>query len=169
MSMFKNPPTTAEIAAFRALNKDFDMRLVDWAFKMLESGHDTEALRILSGETTPFNQFEIQTLVDQALQELGITPIPHRDAAAKTLASIRVQEALDGKSSTEATLSELSRLYVELNHHPDIQNFYLLHFASKDLKNNDVQWYWPDANKDNIDQVVKDYFRSWITAHPGNI
>ena len=130
--MLKNPPTTAEIAAFRALNKDFDMRLVDWVLNMLESGHDTEALRILSGETTPFNQFEIQALVDQALQNLGIAPISNIDDAAKMLVSVRVQETFDYNTSIEATLSELYQLYIELNHHPDIQDFYLLHFASED-------------------------------------
>jgi hypothetical protein len=167
--MFKNPPTTAEIAAFRALNKDFDMRLVDWALNMLGSGHDTEALRILSGETTPFNQFEIQTLVDQALQEFGIAPIPSISDAVKTLASVRVQETFDGSTSIEVALSELSQLYIELNYYPVIQDFYLLGFASKDLKNHNMQWYWPNANKENIDKVVNDYFRSWIAVHPINI
>ena len=41
-------------------------------------------------------------------------------------------------------------------------NFYRLFYAKGDLAVDDVQWYWDGANKENIDQVIKEQFRKWL-------
>ncbi|MFZ4464691.1 MAG: hypothetical protein ACOYN5_12650 [Bacteroidales bacterium] len=51
--------TTAEILAFKALNRNIDKTWVDWAVDMLIAGYDTENLTILAGESEPFNQFQM--------------------------------------------------------------------------------------------------------------
>ena len=38
-------------------------------------------------------------------------------------------------------------------------DFYFLYFAKDDLIAADVQWYWDDANRDNIDQIIKERFQ----------
>lgn len=64
--------TTAEILAFKALNRDIDKAWVDWAVDMLIAGYDSEHLTILAGESEPFNQFQIQELADKVLAELQL-------------------------------------------------------------------------------------------------
>jgi hypothetical protein len=64
--------STAEILAFKALNRDVDKTWVDWAVDMLIAGFDTEHLTILAGESEPFNQFQMQELAEKVLVELQL-------------------------------------------------------------------------------------------------
>jgi hypothetical protein len=66
------PPSTKEILAYRTPNRVVDERWVDWAVSMLEQGYDTPHLRVLAGESPPFNQFEMVALADRAFEELGL-------------------------------------------------------------------------------------------------
>jgi hypothetical protein len=158
--------TTLEVAAFRKLGRNVDSRWVDWAVSMLEQGANSDSLCSLAFETKPFNPFEMAELVDNALKELNVVSIPTVESAARIIASIRVRQALDGKRPVDAVLMELSELCVDLDHLSDIYDFYLLRFASEDLKANDVQWYWPSATRKNIDEVIKKRFQEWIAMHP---
>ncbi len=63
---------TAEILAFKALNRDIDKAWVDWAVDMLMAGFDTENLAILAGEFEPYNQFQLQNLTTKVLDELRL-------------------------------------------------------------------------------------------------
>jgi len=64
--------TTAEILAFKALNRDVDKTWVDWAVELLMAGYNTEHLTILAGESEPFNQFQMQELANKVLEELQL-------------------------------------------------------------------------------------------------
>ena len=64
--------TTAEILAFKALNRDVDKTWVNWTVDLLIAGFNTEHLTILAGESEPFNQFQRQELADKVLAELQL-------------------------------------------------------------------------------------------------
>ena len=64
--------STAEILAYKALNRDIGRSWVDWAIEMLFAGFETEHLIILAGETEPYNQFKLQELTNKVLSELQL-------------------------------------------------------------------------------------------------
>jgi hypothetical protein len=158
-------PTTNEILARRALSKSIDQRFVDWAVAQLESGADTPHLRMLAGCMPPFNYFEMRQLLDSALRELGLR-LPHdRAAAVQMFAQERIAAVLTGNAQAPEVLAELHDYCIELDYHRDLLDFYLLHNAWTDLQVQKVQWYWPGADRSNIEWVIAGYFRSWLEAH----
>jgi len=58
-------------------------------------------------------------------------------------------------------LSEFKNIYFELDNDPDYQELYLLYNAKEDLEVSEVQWYWEGANRENINQIITDYFIEW--------
>ena len=48
-------------------------------------------------------------------------------------------------------------------------DFYLLHYALDDLRHEDVQWYWPDADKSNIHSIIDERSRRWLAEHPDEV
>ena len=154
--------STAEVVALRSLRRSIDQPFVDWAIGMLTDGRDTPSLRVLAGESPPFNQFEIEALVDRVFEELGLALHSTPAEAARALATVRIKQATAGEDSRSNVLAELAQLHIELDYSPDLQDFYLLHFARSDLQEDDVQWYWPGADRDNIDAIVDERFASWL-------
>ncbi|NRS90814.1 hypothetical protein HNQ02_003761 [Flavobacterium sp. 7E] len=47
----------------------------------------------------------------------------------------------------------------------EYMNFYLLYFAKDDLRDQEYQYYWNDANRENIDQIITEYFKNWKTKY----
>ena len=164
--MQSNIPTTAEILAIRKLGRSVDSRWAEWAISMLENGCNAPSLRILAGETALFNKFEMEELVDRTLDELGLTQHQSHVEAARAYTSVLVQQLLDGRASIDAVLSELTHLCIELGRLQDIYEFYLLHYARKDLQHYETQHYWLGANRQNIDQIIDERCKTWLIANP---
>ncbi len=87
--------STAEILAFKVLNRNIDKIWVDWAVDMLMAGFDTENLVILAGEGEPFNQFYLQDLTTKILDELQLD-YSDKDQTIKNYACYLVDKALNG-------------------------------------------------------------------------
>jgi hypothetical protein len=159
--MTRRIASTPEILAWRALNRSVDESWVDWAVSMLQAGHDTLHLAILAGMTEPFNQFEMIAIVDKALAELGYdwsdTEIVLRHYVADVL-----QRMLAGQITSRDALRGLMELCVELGYPADLYKFYLLYFAQDDLRMSEVQWYWPDATREDIEEVIRQYATQWL-------
>lgn len=107
--------TTAEIVALRALNSPIDVRWIDWAQSMLTEGYDTPTLRILAGELSPFDAWEMRPMVDQTLSELGVALVYDVQDAIVQLATIRSQQIVGGTMSQAEALSELARIHVAVS------------------------------------------------------
>jgi hypothetical protein len=45
-----------------------------------------------------------------------------------------------------------------------LRDFYLLHHAWERLQTDEVQWYWPGATKDNIDDIIRDRAIEFVKA-----
>lgn len=133
---------------------------------MLTDGCDTPSLCVLAGELPPFNQFEIEVLVDRVFAELGLVLHATPREAARALASLRIRQVAAGEASRAEVLDELARLHIELGYATDLQDFYLLHYAWYDLQQAGVQWYWQGADRDNIDAVVDERFSAWLQEFP---
>jgi hypothetical protein len=153
-------PSTYKILADKVLGHSFDSSWTDWAVDMLRQGFDTEYLVILAGISPPFNQFELKSLTDKVLDELGLD-YSDKEKTIKNYVCYLADEVLSNRLDAYKALRELRDLYNELNQPLDIQDFYLLYFAKVDLLGSENQWYWNGATRDNIDKIIRDRFSEW--------
>ncbi|MGE0145153.1 MAG: hypothetical protein AB7T19_17850 [Planctomycetota bacterium] len=152
-----------EIVALRRTGIAADGRFVNWAVDALGQGRDSPGLRILAGETPPFSHFEMQSLVDRTFCELGLTDPQTVEDALSVLARRLARFVLAGDVDRGAALVELRTYYLQFDV-PDVLDFYLLHHALADLQSGSQQWYWPGADRSNIDRVIDDRFRALLDA-----
>lgn len=157
---------TTALLAFKALNRDIDYRWVEWACDMLAAGYDSINLKILAGESEPFNQFEMHTLTDRILTELGLD-WHNAEQTVKNYVRYLISSTLEGKSDIFITLAELKDLYVEFDCPRYLYDFYLLFFAHDDLEYSENQYYWEGATRENIAGLVKECMEQWESDYSG--
>ncbi|MES2111019.1 MAG: hypothetical protein V4577_19840 [Bacteroidota bacterium] len=153
--------STAEILYLRMLNRSVDKRWVDWAYDMLVAGFDSESLVMLAGETEFYNQFEMHRLADKVFEELGLR-WDNREQVLKGYTASLLKKVLNKKAPIAATLDILKDAYLDLGYEDFFNDFFLLSHAKRALTDYGFQHYWKDATKENIDQVIIDYFRDWL-------
>ena len=151
---------TLEILGLKALNREINRTWVDWAIDMLLAGYDTEYLTILAGENEPFNQFQMQDIADKVLMELQLD-YSNKEQTIKNYACYLIEKSLEGETDNFIVLNELKDICIELDYEKYLYEFYLLYFAKYDLLYSENQWYWDGATKENIDNIINDYFVKW--------
>lgn len=156
---------TSEIYARRFLDYGPDETVITWAENMTSSGFASDSLFILLGEVAPFNKFEIDRLLDRIHNELQLPEIRDKNEALVIIATAYIQRFIQGKTDSADTLFWLSQLCIEECYSEVIYDFYLLHFAAVDLATEDIQHYWADANRSNIDKVIRNYCIKWLEEH----
>lgn len=154
--------STAEILAFKALNRDVDKTWVEWAVDMLLAGFDSEYLAILAGESEPFNQFQMHELTDKVFVELQLDN-SDKDQTIKRYVCYLIDKSLDAEINNLEVLNILKDIYFELDYEEYLYDFNLLYFAKEDLYYSENQWYWDGATRENIDKIITDYFTTWKT------
>ncbi|MBL7952126.1 MAG: hypothetical protein JNM62_10440 [Flavobacteriales bacterium] len=127
---------------------------------MLSAGSDTEHLRILAGEHEPFDQFYLHGLVDKVLTELGLS-YADKDQTIKNYAIYLIELVLSKELDTFEATTRLKNIYVENGYESYLHDFHLLYLAKYDLIHWGDQHYWDGASKENIDQIMLDYFWQW--------
>ena len=152
--------STYEVLALKVLGRNFDDRWIIWAIDMLMAGFDTEHLRILAGAEKPYNQFYFHDLTEKVLSELNFD-YSDPNKTISNYALFLISQAIDGKKDILTVLSFLRDVHMERYSDTPYQDFYYLCYAKQDLLDSDVQWYWPDANRDNIDKIILEKFKSW--------
>jgi hypothetical protein len=157
--------TTAQILAERALQQPCDEQCIDWAIRLLESGHETTATCRLAAKLKPHNHFDLASLRDQILTELGVFDTSNDDAITM-FATELLRHANDGTMDVDTVLTEVKDLYISNDLAPDeIYDFYSLCYARADLKEQEFQYYWPDADRSNIETITRDRIREFVTEH----
>jgi hypothetical protein len=154
-------PSTAEILLFRILGRNVDKKWIDWAYAMLCAGFETESLVMLAGETGPYNQFELKRLTDKVFHELNLT-WDDREQIYRNYACYLVGEASEGRMQPVSVLDILQDIYIRTDFDPPYTDFYNLYFAYDDLKYSENQWYLDGATRENIDEIIKAYFKEWV-------
>jgi hypothetical protein len=152
--------STAEILAFKVLNRNVTKKWISWAVDMIMAGIETENLLILAGESEPYNQFELHRLTDKIFNELNIS-LDDKDQIIKNYVCYLIDKMLAGEMQPFYLLDILKDLCIELVYKKYLYDFYLLYFAKDDLNYSNNQCYWPNANKENIDSLIKEYFIQW--------
>ena len=158
------PPETNESQAGYALNLLGAQELVNWAVDAIVSGSDSKNLRILAGLQPPFDQDEIRRLFNAILPDLPLDPLPEQLIIPTYIESI-LKKMLSEKLSRNEALRRLSDLCIQRNYDRALMDFYNLYYAKWDLDSGPVQWYWKDADHSNIDQIIDNFARQWLTHH----
>ena len=149
----------------RKLGRSADSGWVEWAVQMLVDGHDTPTLRVLAGESAPFNEFEMGSLLDRTLEEFGV-PVPETVEDAAIAYTMRwVQQLASHAAEKGPTLSELAELCSELLYPDALLGFYTLHDAFDDLQYQEHSPNRLDATRANIDDIVTQEAREWLAVH----
>jgi hypothetical protein len=155
--------TTTRILADKALQKTCGQNCVDWAISMLELGYDGHYLTMLAGITPPFNHFELSDFRDRALRELKIPETNPNDSVTAYTAEI-LNSLLQNKTEISVSLAKIKEMCVKSDYQKNIYDFYLLYFAYTDLQESEMQWYWPNADRKNIVDIIlqraKDFLKS---------
>lgn len=145
----------------KAFNEDIEESWVDWAFEMIKAGYESEYLYILAGITKPYNQFELQALTDKVIAELNLD-ISDRMLTIRNYAYYIISISINEQSKYFTTLKELKDICIDLDMEHEYMNFYLLYYAKDDLNESEDQWYWEEANRSNIDDIIKAEFQAYM-------
>ena len=154
--------STYKVLRDKVLNRDIDESWITWAQEMMEAGFESINLYTLAGITKPYNQFELIELTDMVFKDLDLD-YANSFVVIRDYVYFLIKKAIDDTSSYLSVLKEISNLYLELDMDIEYGDFDLLYFAKDDLAYSENQWYWPEANRENIDRIIKDRFRSFIS------
>lgn len=165
--MEKIPPRTYEVQAGHLLGLEPIQNWVNWAVEIIVAGYDSQSLCILAALEPPFDAKEINRLVDKVFIELKIVPLKRENCIPYYIAPI-VRQKLEGNLTRKEALEKLKDLCLATNYQKPLMDFYLLYFAVSDLEISEVQWYWKDANRENIAKIVDDYFGNWLKNYSQN-
>jgi hypothetical protein len=157
--------STAQVLAFKVLNRPITIEWIDWALEMMMAGFDTEHLAMLAGEREPFDEFHMQDLTDKVLRELQLD-FTDKDMTINHYVSYLIDKALSEELDTLKVLRIFKNLAEEIGNNIALNEFYQLYYAKQDLMADDYQYYWPGANKNNIDQIIRNRFFQWKTENP---
>lgn len=153
--------STAEVLAYKVLNRLTDKRWVDWAYDMLVAGFETESLLIIAGLQEPLNYFEMRILSDKVFYELQLDCLDE-DKILINYATYLIRESLDDRIKSWNVLQELNNVYITLDYYIPFQEFFDLYYAYDDLQTCEMQWYIDGVDRSNIDQTIIERFQKWI-------
>ena len=154
--------STYKILSDKVLNRDIDESWIVWAQDMVAAGFESINLYELAGFTRPYNQFELIDLTDVVLSDLQLDySDPH--TVVRDYVYFIITTGLEDTDSYLALLRKI--IDVGLDMEGEYQDFQSLYYAKDDLTESENQWYWPDANRQNIDSVIKDRFRTFIVNY----
>lgn len=153
--------STTQILARRVRELACGVECVDWAIGLLEEGHDSPSLRILSGLTPPLNHFEVADLRERVLADLSPPELLLSDPVTAYVREL-VATAISEERPMFKTFHQVAQLAIELDYPRELQAFYNLSFAWEDLQHSEEQWYWDGATRVNIDQIMRDEAAAFV-------
>ena len=127
----------------------------------LEAGYESDNLYILAGFTKPYNQFELQELTDKVLADLNLTT-SDKSLTIRNYVYYILSKTINEPSKYLETLKEVKDICIGLEMDKEYMDFYLLYFAKDDLNESENQWYWDGADRNNIDEIIKEKFKEYI-------
>lgn len=138
---------------------DYDI-VVDWSIHLMANGIESENILILASFSKPVDPFEIRPYVTATLADLylpeftGIMAKLHK-------ARYHVREIIDGHS-VRHQLKQLADLCVNTEYNYGLKTFYLLYFGWIELDEIGVNFYYKEATRTNIDQILNREACIWV-------
>lgn len=166
MTSRRNTPFTSEIFAELVLRLSNGPGMVAWAEAMLIAGFESQHLNVLVGETPPFNDFEMDEMLERTRRELNVPRITSTEQAVEIIVTCCIKKHVEGWVSQSLTLSAISTFAFGDDLPTGVFDFYLLACAVDDLAHAGVSYHWQGADQSNIDQIIQGKFENWLDAHP---
>ena len=158
--------STARVAAEKALDITFPEEWVDWANGLLERGCSGRFVQMLASMEPPLNDFEAAQFRDLVLLEIGARTLGRQEAVL-VYARDLLEVALSDDEPLVEVLHILKDLYVANEYDDNLLDFYLLDFAHYELLHQGRTNNWPDATKDNIEDVIVQRAREFVASDVG--
>ena len=147
------PELTYKIAGFKVIPNYNTDEVIDWAYEMIDAGFDAPHLYMLTSLSKPTNYFEAVEYLKPVFKELNLI-LKEDDEAVISYAKYYVQKLSLGKDLYK-NLESLYALYMALDYHGSIDEFFHLHCAWWSLKNYEGDQYeWPGATIENIESII---------------
>lgn len=156
-----NVVSTYRVLMKKAFNEDIDETWIDWAIEMIREGYESDNLYILAGITKPYQQFELQRLTDRVFADLNLD-YEDKLLMIRNYIYYLISTSLNEPSNYLSTLKEIKDICIALDMEQEYMDFYLLYFAKDDLNDSEVQWYWDDADRTNIDLIIRNIFQGYL-------
>lgn len=102
----------------------------------------------------------MQELVKRVLAELSLN-YKSKEQIVYNYATYIIDKTLDRSLNIMNSLQILINLPWETKDEDIILNFSLLYWAKGDLETCEEQWYWPDATRSNIDDIILMHLKKW--------
>jgi len=157
-------PLTYKILWDKSQKHLFDESLQEWAVQMIGAGYESMDLYELAGMLKPYNQFELQDLACKVLSVLSLD-YSDIDKVLDDYIYYFLFKNIDDITAYPKILRQLRDIYYELDMDSRLLNFSLLYWAKEDLQYDEVQWYWPSADRSNIDNIIREEFIKWKQAY----
>lgn len=161
MTSMQKVISTYAILMKKAFNEDIDESWIEWALEMMEAGYGSDNLYILAGISKPYNQFELQDLTDNTLADLNLE-IKDKLLTIRNYVYYIISKTINQPTNYLTTLKEIKDICINLDMDNEYMDFYLLYFAKDDLNESENQWYWDGADRNNIDEIIKEKFKEYI-------
>lgn len=141
---------------------------VDWAFEMVNLGYQTPTLLLLAGFNKPTNYFQTIEYLKESLKELKLEA-KTGDQGIIFYSSYFVRKLARAENVKE-NLTTLYEYCKVKNYEKIIFDFYLLYWAWDDLDHGiNPQHYWPEANPQNIVQIVFAAAQRWLSQNESDL
>lgn len=150
-------PITGRMLGGLWLESPFSDAWVQWAMDMALVGVDNLRIYELAGIGKPYQGSEIYPLVHHILQEFEYE-VPDE----QRIISLYITDVIDHPELYVRILKDLADRCVYLDYDSRLYTFYLLYHAKSDLAEIPDQWYWPGADRSNIDTIIHAAFQDWL-------
>jgi len=155
---------TYKVAAYEVIDDFNPDCCIDWATQMILNGFNSDSLFILSSLEKPANYFETINYLQDAFKSLELEFKNDLDGIF-SYAYYLLNEIAKNNHIKE-NLDTLRNFCISKDYADEIFDFYLLSWAWHDINAGiDQQEYWPEANQQNIKNIVKLEANKWIKKH----
>lgn len=155
---------TRDLMALRALNMEMGARAVDWAWALIGADRGGDGLFGLAGQTAPFQWPEINRDFDAATRQMGLTGPADTPTAVRWLAHGHLSDLVANGPDDFRSLKLVSRLWFD-HKLPDLERFYLLKHAIREVEATGTQRIWDGLTRDTWRGIVIDLARGWLKTH----
>lgn len=156
---------TRDLLALRVLNMDLADRAIAWAWALIEADRGTDGVFGLAGQVAPFQWSEVNRDFDAAVRDMGLTGPGNMATAVRWLAHGHLSDLVANGPDDFRSLKLVSRLWFD-HKIDDLERFYLLKHAVRDVEASGTQRTWDGLTRDNWRGIVMDQARGWLKTHP---
>jgi hypothetical protein len=142
---------------------------VDWAVEMVVNGYESYSLLILSSLSKPTNYFEAIDYLKKSFNELSLDF--RTGELGKFSYCFYLIKMMASGNNVQLNLRALHKIMgVDELNDDLINDFRYLEWAWGDLNYGNIyQDYWPEANKQNIQDIVVSKAKEWIEINKNKV